>query len=177
MFLIQGKLPEKPSRELSIMIKKLNKAFGTIPPHFKLLGVIDPDTLEETLRYLFKLMNHKRINPDLFTFIRYRVAKIEGYDYCINFNHSILKAKGYSEENISKAGKDISKLPLESKEQILASKAIKAIYRPKDFNKNDLSNLYDLGWNNKDIFEVINHAGFLLKNGRIISCYLNKTFI
>ena len=172
MFIITEKLPTDLSRELSLMLKMLKKTFGAIPPHFRLLGTIDHEKLQETLSSLFKLMYHKRINPDLFTYIRFHIANKEGYKYCINFNHNLLKSNGYSEEIIANTIRNISTIPLKPEEQVLAAKGIKAIYHPSDFNKTDLLELYKLGWNDKDIYDVIDHAGFILKNGRIISCYL-----
>lgn len=173
MFLIKAENPESESRKLAIMYEKLRKVFGSIPPHLELLGSIHPDILEETLTYLFKLINHPNINPELFPFIRLHVANKEGYKYCIQFNTNLLKARGYSDEIISSTVANIHNVPFKNSEKSLASKAIKAIYDPTNFGKEDLNELYTLGWNDKDIYDAIDHAGFLLKNGRIISCYID----
>ena len=174
MFLIKAENAENPSRELTVMYSKLKKNFGEVPPHFKLLGMIDPDILRDTLSYLNKIMNHPTISADLFAFIRLYVANREGYEYCINFNTNLLKKRDYQEIDILRAKENFSLIPFDKNEKILASKAIKAIYNPHDFNKEDLNELYELGWSNKDIFDAIDHAGFLLKNGRIISCYMDR---
>lgn len=172
MFIIGTENKENFSRELVIMLKKIEKKFGEIPPHFELLGTINPEILAETFTYIQKLLNHPNINPDLFVFIRLHVAQKESYSYCINFNSNLLKKMGYSEEIITKAKHDISTVPFEPKEKCLATMAIKALYHPDLFSKNDLEELYTYNWSDKDIYDAIDHAGFLLKNGRIISSYL-----
>lgn len=172
MFIIESKPPENPSAKLTVMLEGLKKTFGQIPPHFEMLGSISPEILENTLASIMRLMQHPHIHPDLFPFIRLHVAGREGYDYCIRFNSNLLKMKGYPEDTIARTMSDIREVPFERKEKELAAKAIKAIYDPRDFGREDLKNMYELGWNDKDIFDAIDHAGFLLKNGRIISCYL-----
>ncbi len=154
------------------MLEELKKSFINIPPHFKLLVALDPIEAESSLSYLFRLMQHPTINTDLFPFIRLYVASREDYKYCINFNTELLKSKGYTDEIIDRTRHDITTVPFENKIKILAEKGMKAIYSSSDFGLEDLRDLYKLNWSDTEIFEVINHAAFLLKNGKIISAYL-----
>ncbi len=172
MFIIKRTEPENCSDKLAGMYARLEKIFGKVPPHFELLASINPDFLAETLSYLQRLMNHPHIPHDFFAFLRLHVAGREGYDYCIQFNTSLLKKSGYGDDIISKTLSNIYEIPLEIQDKELALKAIKAIYDPRNFCQQDLKDLYGFGWNDEDIYDAINHAGFLLKNGRMISCYL-----
>jgi len=172
MFIVDTQLSENLPKKLSVMLKVLKKTFGDIPPHFKLLAALSPERVENTLEHLIGLMQHQTINPDLFPCIRLHVAAQEGYEYCINFNSSLLRSKGYDDEIIDRVQNNISSVPFDNKVKRLAEKSIKAIYSPSAFNKNDLAELYSLGWNDSEIYDVIDHAGFLLKNGRIIKAYL-----
>lgn len=172
MFIIDTELPEHLPKKLSVMLKMLEKTFGDIPPHFKLIATLNPKRAEDTLECLIRLMRHETIDPDLFPCIRLHVAAQEGYKYCINFNSSLLRSRGYNDEIIDRVQRNISFVPFDNNVKRLAEKSIKAIYSPSAFNKSDLAELYSLGWNISEIYDAIDHAGFLLKNGRIIKAYL-----
>ncbi|AGF77838.1 hypothetical protein UWK_01275 [Desulfocapsa sulfexigens DSM 10523] len=174
MFIIDAKPPENPTKKLKAMLDVFEKKFGGVPPHFKLLGTLNSDELEITLDYVIRLMQHPTINPDLFTFLRLHIAQQEGYRYCVQFNTNLLKSAGYDNDIIIKSSGDISKVPFEKKLQILAIKAVKGVLRFKEFGKRDLDELYGVGWDDNEIFDAINHCGFMLKNGRLISSYILK---
>lgn len=177
MFIVDTQLPENLSKKLSVMLKMLKRTFGDIPSHFKLIIVLNPERAENTLEYLIRLMQHQTIDPDLFPCIRLHVAAREGYQYCITFNTSLLRSRGYNKEITDQIRRNISTVPFEDNVKRLAEKSIKAIYSPDDFDKNDLEELYALGWNNSEIYDAIDHAGFMLKNGRMIKAYLQKNIM
>jgi len=172
MFIIESQHHDNLSNRLKVMLEQMKKTFVDIPPHFKLLVALNPTEAENTLKYLFRLMQHSTIPTDLFAFIRLYVASQEGYKYCIHFNSKLLQTRGYSDESIEKVRREISSVPFDNRIKRLAEKGIKAVYSPSDFNLDDLKDLYYLNWNDEEIFEVINHAAFLFKNGKIISAYL-----
>ena len=49
---------------------------------------------------------------------------------------------------------------------------MKSLYFSDDFGLRDLNDMSELGWSDQEIFDVINHAAFMLQNGKIISAYL-----
>jgi len=51
---------------------------------------------------------------------------------------------------------------------------IKKIFDSKNFTQIDFDELYKIGWNDKDIYDSIEHAGLMLKNGRILTVYIKK---
>jgi len=166
------------NNEQTVQLEKLNikikKLFGTVPPHLKLMGQIDVNILKDFLLYVSKLMTHKTINPDYFSFLRLYIAHQENFKYCINFNTLLLQKRNYSLEVINQTKLDLTKIPFDEKHKLLLIKSIKAIFDSKNFNQNDFNELYNIGWNDKDIFDSIEHAGFLLKNGRILTTYSVK---
>lgn len=173
MFIINTESPDAPSKKLNLMIKIFEKKFGSLPPHFKLLGTLRPEHLENSLEYLIGLTQHPTINPDLFAFLRLHIASKEEYDYCVEFNTNLLKSAGYDDDTITSSSHDISRLPFDERLKMLGEKAVKATLSFREFEKEDLKALYSLGWNDKEIYDVINHCGFMLKNGRLISAYLS----
>lgn len=165
---------QEQSAELKEINLKIEKLFGTVPPNFELLGNIDVNILKDFLTYVFKLMNHKTINPDYFGFLRLFIANQEGFDYCIGFNTKLLQTKNYDIEVINSSKSDLAQIPFDDKHKLLAVKSIKAIFDSKNFNKSDFNELYHIGWSDKDIFDSIEHTGFMLRNGKILTAYTIK---
>ena len=175
MFLINPHPPEQASKKLTAMLMLLKQSFGEVPPHFDLFTRLNPQLAEETLSNLFRLMQHKTIDPNLFPCIRLHVAAREGYDYCIHFNATLLSAKGYNDAMLSAIQRDIAAIPLDSRHQILARKSMKSLYAPKSFTENDFTELYEQSWNDGEIYDAFDHAGFIWKNGRLITTYLSAS--
>ena len=120
-------------------------------------------------------MNHKTINPDYFAFLRLFITHQENFKYCIRFNTMLLKNRNYEDKIIDDFINDLSKIPFNNKHKLLAIKSIKAIFDSKNFLQSDFDELYKIGWNDKEIFDSIEHAGFMLKNGRILTAYSTKS--
>ncbi len=51
------------------------------------------------------------------------------------------------------------------------------MYDYQDCSREDFEKLYGLGWSQKEVFDVVEHAGTLLKNGRILSAYSEQIYI
>ncbi len=165
---------EAQKERLEKILKKVKLVYGAVPPQMEFLGSIEADYLEEFLNTVLRIVKHPHIEPDLFGFIRLHVAFKEEYPYCKMFNTKFLLAKGYTQEQLDKAIANIGAVPFDEKHQVLASKAIKAIYESKLFTKEDFDALYILGWTQKDVFDAIEHAGTIFRNGRILTAYAIK---
>lgn len=166
--------PDQDKKTLKRILKKVKIIFGEVPPHYKLLGNISVDVLNEYLDGILKLIRHKTINPDYFGFLRLHVANKYKFTYCIDFNTKLLQLRGYETSIIDNSRVDINSFPFENPLIILAQKTVKAISDSANFTEVDFEKLYSIGWSNKDIFDSIEHAGNMLKNGTILSAYLKK---
>lgn len=162
------------SKTLNRLLKKIRLIFGEVPPHYELLGNISVNVLNDYLDGILKLIKHKTINPDYFGFLRLHIANKYNFTYCINFNTKLLQLRGYESSIIKDSLVDINSFPFESKLIILAKKTIKAISDSTNFTEADFEKLYSIGWSNKEIFDSIEHAGNMLKNGPILLAYLKK---
>jgi len=168
---IENKDIDTKKREL--IFKQYNRFFGDIPEHLRLLGNVDPDILSDFMKWNMKLMRNKNFHPDLLTFIRVHIATEFNYNYCKHFNTNFLIQKGYSPEIIS-AITSMDNFPMPQKQIVLAKKAKKAIYNSSSFGENDLQELYGLGWEIKEIYDVIEHIGVFEKNSRFIRAFLKQ---
>ncbi|WP_255494575.1 hypothetical protein [Sulfurovum sp. bin170] len=159
---------------LDKIFRRVKILYGDVPPQMKFLGSIEADYLEDFLKTVMRVVKHPNINPDLFGFIRLNIAFREDYAYCKMWNTKFLLAKEYTQEQLDRAIADIADVPFDDKHKALAIHAIKAIYESKKVTQNNFEQLYKMGWSQKDVFDVIEHAGMILRNGRILTAYMVK---
>ncbi len=65
----------------------------------------------------------------------------------------------------------MSNILFDNKYKLLGIKSVKEIFDSENFDKNDFNELYKIGWSDKEIFDLIEHAGFMLKSGKILIAY------
>ena len=172
MFMFQENIAQK--EKLERVLKRVKIVYGKVPPQMELLGNIEVEYLEDFLKMVLRIVKHPHINPDLFGFIRLHIAFKEDYAYCKIYNTQFLLAKGYEQSSLDDAIGNIESVPFDSKHQALATFAIKAIYESKACKKEDFEMLYDMEWSQKDLFDAIDHAGTIFRNGRILTAYSVK---
>ena len=172
MFMVKENIAQK--ERLAKIYKKVELLYGNIPPQIQFLGNIEADYLEEFLTQVLRFVKHPHINSDLFGFIRLFVAFKEDYPYCKMFNTHFLQVKGYTQEQLDSAVADIMNVPFDMKHQALAAFALKAIYKSQMCSKEDFEKLYVMGWSQKDVFDLVEHAGTIFRNGRILTAYMEK---
>ena len=173
MFMVKENLAQK--EQLEKIHKRVKVLYGTVPPQMQFLGNIDASYLENFLKMVIAITKHPNINRDLFTFIRLHIAFKEGYEYCKAFNRKMLLDSGYKQDILDEVIANIANIPLDSKHQKLAQFAVKAIYDPNNCTQDDFDSLENIGWHQKDIFDAIEHAGTIFRNGRILTAYSTKS--
>ncbi len=159
---------------LEKLFRKIKVIYGALPPQMVWLGNIEADYLEDFLKSVLRMVHHPHINPDFFGFIRLHVAYKEDYKYCKMFNTKLLLSKGFLQEQLNLAIKNISDIPFEQNYQLLAQFALKSIYQSTHVHCHDFDILYKQGWNQKDVFDAIEHTGTIFRNGRILTAYSKK---
>lgn len=165
---------EAQKERLEKILKRVKILYGEVPPQMELLGNIEVEYLEDFLKMVMRIVKHPNINPDFFGFIRLHIAFKENYAYCKMYNTKFLLAKDYIQEQLDAVVKDVTALPLDEKHQSLAHHAVRVIYESKKIKQVDFDALYAMGWSQKDIFDAMEHAATLLKNGRILTTYSEK---
>jgi len=171
MFYYKENIEQK--EKLERLFRKVKVLYGDVPLQMELLGNIDADYLEDFLKMAAKIARHPNIQHELFTFLRLHIAYRENYIYCKTFNTKMLLAD-YSQEIIDNAIDNIESIPLDNSHIELAKLALKIIYNSLTVTSKDFDKLFTLGWSQKDIFDCIEHAGTLFRNGRILNAYMIK---
>ncbi len=172
MFIINHKPLEEVSRELALTYRKIKKSLGFLPPHFELFGTIDPKALSEFIEYNLYFSKHKKIDESLLPFLRLYIAQKENRVYCKEFNTKILQAKGLKLQFLQNIEQNIYKIELDNKQIVLLNKVLYAIYNAREFGKSDLNELYNLGFSDKDFFDLLNYATNFLAKSKMIEIYL-----
>jgi len=167
MFIIET----NPAPQTEVLLKRVNRAIGHIPPHFKLFATVNPKRFEMFLNEIFYLAMHKTINPDFFALLRFYIASQENFAYCIQFNKALLLKKYYSLETITALAKDTNAFPLDAKHKALFDATVQAVYQPTTFNRERINILKTIGWSDSDIFDAIDHGAFLFKFSKILKAY------
>jgi len=168
MFIVEPKI----SQEQQALIEKTKASLGMIPPHWELFIKLNPVRFEMFMKEINYLKSHPHINPDFFAFIRLYIAHNENFSYCKSLNTKLLLAKGYSKNALQNFKEDVKALPLDERHQLLMLKVMKALYKGKEFNVNDIEELKAVSWTDADIFDAIDHGAFLFKFSRILKAYL-----
>ena len=171
MFYYKENIEQK--EKIEKLFKKVKVLYADLPPQIEFLGNIDASYLEDFLKMVAKIARHPNINHDLFTFLRLHIAFKENYIYCKAFNTKMLLTN-YSQEIIDNAVNNIESIPIDTRHIALAKLALKVIYNSLSVTSKDFDNLFTLDWSQKDIFDCIEHAGTLFRNGRILNAYLVK---
>jgi hypothetical protein len=172
MFMVQKNEAQK--ERLEKLHKIVTKMFGSVPANMEFIGNIDADYLEDFLKMAGRIQRHKNINPNLFAFLRLHVAFKESYAFCKIMNTKLLLSKDYAQEQLNEVVNDIALVPFDKKHKALATHALKALYASKEVIQNDFDTLYEMGWTQKDVFDIIDHIGTLFRNGRIMTAYTKK---
>jgi hypothetical protein len=167
-------IPSDPHPDTLPVLASFKNTFGTVPPHFELLATLNPERFEMFVREIAYLAGHESIEPDFFAFLRLHIAAREGFAYCQKFNNRLLRARGYTQEQVQSIRENLSNMPLDARHKLLAAKAIKAVYAPGHFSAEDLEELEKAGWSRDDCYDAVDHAAFLFKNARIIKAYSRR---
>lgn len=174
MFIIETIKYEEAKGTLREKYEKFFNLLGEVPPHVELLGSIDEELLDRFILNITYFLNHPKINPKILPFLRLYISNQEGCKYCKSFNTKLLEKMNFSEEEIDTTMSDLTKAPFEEKDKTFLLKAIKSIYEPNSFNENDLQELYDFGWSDRDIFDIIDYVATFKGRGKMIDAYLKE---
>ncbi len=165
---------EAQADRLEQLYKKIKLFYGVVLPQMEFLGNIEAEYLEDFIKAMLRIAKHPHIDPNWFGFVRLHIAFREDYAYCKAFNTKFLLSREFTQQQLDEVIDDISSVPFDEKHQALARHALKVIYESKNCTQSDLNTLYEMGWTQKDVFDGVEHAGTLFRNGRILTAYSKK---
>ena len=168
MFIIEPIKKEDSKGELKLLYRMIERSLGFVPPHFELFATIDLKAMVEFVEYNQYIMKHEKIDSDLLPYLRLCIAKKECRNYCVNFNYMLLKNMNISEQLINNIEDEIHNLPFNKEHKTILIKVLKA----NKFTKTDLDELKDLGFSDKDFFDLLSYATNFMGKSKMIEAYL-----
>lgn len=172
MFIIEPIKIKDASGELKLLYKKIQKTLGFVPPHFELFATIDMQSLKDFVDYNLYFSKHPNINAEILPFLRLCIAQKECRKYCIEFNTKMLISKGIDKEVLSNICSNIMELPFNIEQKLLLSKVLYAIYNADKFSSDDLNELYDASFTDKDFYELLSYATNFMAKSKMIEIYM-----
>lgn len=172
MFIVEPIKKENAKGELKLLYRMIERSLGFIPAHFELFATIDLKNMVEFVEYNQYMNTHEKIDGELLPYLRLYIANKECRSYCINFNSAILQKKKIDEKIIANIENEIQNIPFEEDQKILLVKVLKAIYEADIFGVSDLKELYELGFSDKDFFDLLNYATSFMGKSKMIEVYL-----
>ncbi len=143
--------------EATSVVKKVydgyQSVFGKVPNVIKFHSAS-----QTTFNYLMGLLNefsnNSEIDPLTLTFLRIIIPHRNGGTYCVKFQSKIIKTLGVSDGEIEKAKNDPGELSLDEKRKSLLLFAIDVIEGNHNNIESRLTDLRNLGWTDKNIYEI-----------------------
>lgn len=172
MFIIEPIKVKDASGELKLLYKKIQKTLGFVPPHFELFATIDMQSLKDFVDYNLYFSKHPNINAEILPFLRLCIAQKECRKYCIEFNTKMLISKGIDKEVLNNICSNIMELPFNIEQKLLLSKVLYAIYNADKFSNDDLNELYDASFTDKDFYELLSYATNFMAKSKMIEIYM-----
>jgi hypothetical protein len=163
MFIVDVIKKEEAKGELKLLYKMIEKSLGFVPAHFELFATIDIEAMREFMVYNQSMLNHKVIDKNLLPYLRLEIAKRECRNYCINFNNKMIQKMNLDDTE-----------PYDVRQALLLEKVLKAIYETALFGAEDLRDLKESGFSNKDYFDLLSYATSFMAKSKMIEVYSKR---
>lgn len=133
---------------------KSELGFGMVPNIFKSMA-INPSFLEASWKKFRAIVLHGHLPRTLKEMIGVAASQARDSQYALNVHLHGLSALGISEEVLQLLVSDFANCPLPEREKSVIAFGLKAATRPQELSADDYKQLYALGLNAEEIFEVI----------------------
>lgn len=157
MELLKTVSPEEAEGFVAEVYAGFQERLGSIPKPVQMMSA-SPGMFEDHIGTIQYFNNHPTLSFPLLTMIRFLVAPECGWNFCIDFNRSLLKQMGMDEEEIKETQSDPEKAPLEDHERAMLVFVLKAVKTPEAVTKEDIDRLHELDWNDSDIYDASFHG-------------------
>lgn len=166
--------PEDATGKLKEVYDSLEEMLGGIMPHVQIHVTHALEEMKCFTDPMKLTRNHPEVPLLWFAFMRIYVATKENYPYCIALNTAMLRNSGITERQIKAFTEDPTKIPLDKKLTLLLLKAIKSIYDSHHFAQKDFDALYQAGYSDRTIYQIISYSTGFSGIARRLNTYLVK---
>jgi hypothetical protein len=157
MALINTVSPDKAEGSIKEAYEMFMKNIGMIPRPMEMMSV-SPALFAIQLQRIGYFSKHPTLSFPLLAHIRYLVAHNLNYSFCMDFNKHMLKKQGIGDADIRKMEADPSQSLLEENESAMLAFVVKAVKTPGSVTAEDIQNLRDLGWEDRDMVDALSQG-------------------
>ena len=116
---------------------------------------VSPALFEMGLKRIHYYSTHPNLSFGLLAHIRYLAAHSLDYQFCVDFNKTVLKSQGVEDADFERMEKDPSKALLEDNENAMLTFVVKSIKTPEAVSENDIATLREFGWDDRDMVDAL----------------------
>jgi uncharacterized peroxidase-related enzyme len=162
---------EEATGELKAIYEQIKKVRGSIGNNAKLFSS-SPELLKQQMDFIKYYITHETLSMPLLAAIRILVSSTQQCKFCIDFNMAMLvNMFDWTVEDVEEMKKDFKKAKLEEKEIALLGFAVIAIKDAKSLGTNDMDALRELGWEDQEILDAVNHAARMLATDIVFNTF------
>ncbi len=154
MALITTVQPEDAQGIIAEGYTMFKENIGTIPKPMEMMSV-SPALFEMGLKRIHYYSTHPNLSFGLLAHIRYLAAHSLDYQFCVDFNKTVLKSQGVEDADFERMEKDPSKALLEDNENAMLTFVVKSIKTPEAVSENDIATLREFGWDDRDMVDAL----------------------
>jgi alkylhydroperoxidase/carboxymuconolactone decarboxylase family protein YurZ len=150
--------PEEAQGDVKEVYDAMMAVAKTVPKPLQMSST-SPELLKTQHQLINYFMAHPTLSFPLMAHIRYSVACQQDYEYCMNFNGSMLSMfLEVSDDQLEAIKNDPNAAALDDKEKALLAFVVKAIKNPESTTQAEVDQLRELGWSDQDIYEALFHG-------------------
>lgn len=158
MSTISSIAPHDATGQVAQIYEQVQQALGLVPNAMKLYSA-SPDVLAMQWQHIGYYFQHPTLSFPLLTSIRMLVSLDNDCAYCVGMNEGLLiERAAFTLEQTAAAKRDAADTPLPEKDKAMLLFVLKATKTPTAITVGDVATLRGLGWNDRDIFDAVNHG-------------------
>ncbi|MPQ75852.1 carboxymuconolactone decarboxylase family protein [Hydrogenovibrio sp. JE_KL2] len=158
MSLLNLESVENAEGQVVDIYNQIQQMFGSVPDGF-LLHAISPELLKNNWENHTYYLQHSALSSPLLALIRMLVSRDNACDYCIDLNAAMLINTGqFTHEQIDAIKVDPANAPISEKDKAMLLFVLKATQDAKSVTGEDVQQLRDLGWSDRDIYDATAHG-------------------
>jgi len=170
MPLIKTIAPEEATGKVSEIYNAFKGSMGFVPNAFKIRS-ISPDILENQAKLLYYFWHHETLSNNLLAFIRLLVSTKHSCKYCVDLNIGLLMQGGVSLEDIQATKDNPINAPLNDNDKAMLLFVVKLVDNAHSINADDIEELRNLGWSDKDIHDAATHGTSQISTDMIFDAF------
>lgn len=153
MSLLKSIRKEDASGSVAAIYEMMQERVGFVPNVVK-MHTASPVFFEKFMGLVGHYTDHPSLDPVMVSYVRFLISSIENTAYCMKLQSAVLKNYNVTEEELSLAAQDYHKISLDPARKALVLFVIDMMYDKTGNVENQIDQLKESGWSEKDIYEM-----------------------